>query len=407
MKVLTDKMIAGAFEFKKNKIWDTLSRDNLIALTFADGTAGYINVFCPLGLKLPWTMGFALYRADELYVYYMMYRGPKGVGEVERQVQRSTMSCVRLEFAPKDEVYDLSADAIRQYREKHGLHASGKNSFFDITRYTPQLMPQFLTDPKDRAHTEEALDFLNWLSSHGGGKRLNIFNDKITCFRAEGKTYKVTEVDLPPIRAYEFPKVPFSNEVLVHRLKGIRKRGVLSCNVVTLSSPVLDEEEDVTCFPWIFLPYLESEDYTIRPSLSRKWDEELVEPLAEELLQMKTVPREIHVINDRTKNLVEDFCRKIGIRLVMGKSGEIIKDMSDDFYFHMDNLEFVDDGDSFEIEDVKENPQFQGIIHTLSMMTDDMIQTMPSFMRRDIEMLADELPDDLRRRLQRLWGRKK
>lgn len=409
MKALTDKMIAGALEFKKNKIWETLRRDNLMALTFSDGSRGYINVFCPRGQGLPWDMGFALYRADELYGFYMMYRMKHRVKESEMQVLRCIMSCLRLEFASKEEVYDLSRKAIREYREKRGIHASGKNSFFDITRYTHQVFPQLLTEAKDRTHVEEALDFLNWLSGHGGGKRLNTFDDQVTCFTAENGTYKVSEVDLPPLGPYVFPKITFRNEVLAHRLKAARKKDILDCHVMTTPSPVRDEE-DVICFPWILIAYLENEDYTVRPSISVKWDEKLVEILAENLLQIGSVPREIHVINDRTKNLLEDFCRKTGIRLVMDKGGNAIDDLSDDFYDHLDRNNQVDMGDEEDLPDdeyIRKAPDYHEVIRTLSMMTDDMLLAMPLFMRKNIEMVADLFPEDLRNRLSRLWGENK
>lgn len=249
MKPLTDKMIAEALEFKKNKIWETLKPDTLLALTFADGTVGYINVFCPTGQGLPWITGLALFRADELSSYHFMAHSPKGMDEVEARVQSCLMSCIWMDFASKDRVPDEYVDAIRQYRMKKGIRASGKNAFFKIVRYVPQMEPRVLTDRSDRTHIEEALHFLNWLSRHGSGEGLPLSDGKIPCFKASGRTYEMTEIDLPPMKEYDFPKVPFHNEVLAHRLKKAGKRGALDCNLVILPMAVAVEEDERPLFP--------------------------------------------------------------------------------------------------------------------------------------------------------------
>ena len=411
MEALTDAMIAGALEFKKNKIWNTLKGDNLIALTFVDGTVGYIHVFCPkgdgygsLGIR-----GFALYRADELYGYRFMVHRPIGMSEVEAQVQWSLRSCIELHFAPKDRASPVFVEAIRLYRAEMGLRSTGKNAFFEIFRYVPHLTPQCLTDPKDRTHTEETLDFLNWLSCHGGGERLPAFNDGIPCFTACTGTYRMAKVELPPIKEYEFPKVPFPNEVLAHRLKSAGKRGILDCNLVTLPTMVMDGEDEIPCYPWGLLACPEDEEYTMEPYIYRRFDEKMVEALAETFVRLGFVPREIHVINERTGNLLEDFCRKTGIHLAMGKSRKVIEDLSNEFFYYMDpaNLDYEEDSDFSGEEDDARDPDLLEIIHKLTLMSDDMIQSMPDFIQQAVKIRSDELPKSLRKRLSRLWGWKR
>lgn len=401
MKVLTDKMIAGALEFRKNKIWETLKPDNLLALTFTDGTVGYINVFCPAGRGLPWLMGFALFRADELYGYHFMVHSPKGMDEVEAQVQSSLMSCIWMDFASKNRTREEFVDAIRQYRTKKGIQASGKNAFFQILRYAPQLEPQVLTDRSDRTHAEEALHFLNWLGRHGGGEGLPVSDGQIPCFKASGRTYEMTEIELPPKREYDFPKVPFSNEVLAHRLKEAGKRGILDCNLVTLPTALADEDDERPYFPWVLLAYPEDGDDSIDPFIYKELNEKMVESLAEEFMKMGYVPQEIHVINRRTQNLLEDLCRKTDISLVMGKGREIIEEMSHQFYSYI--LDGVPDDVADEMDDT-EGLDFQDVINALTTLSDDVLRNAPGSMRRAIRSQADELPEKLRKRLSRLWG---
>ena len=405
MKPLTDKMIAEALAFKKNKIWETLKPDNLLALIFADGTVGDINVFCPTGPGIPWIIGFALFRADELYSYHFMVHSPKGMDEVEARVQSCLMSCLWLNFASKDRIPEEFVDAIRQYRTKKGLHAYGKNAFFQILRYAPQLEPETLTDRSDRTHVEEALHFLNWLSRHGGGEGFPVSDGKIPCFKASGRTYDMTEIDQPPMKEYDFPKVPFPNEVLAHRLKKAGRRGILDCNLVTLPMAVAFEEDEHPYFPWVLLAYPEDEDYSIDSLIYKELNEKMVESLAEEFIKVKTVPREIHVINHRTQNLLADFCRKTDIRLVMGKGRNVIEDMSHQFYSYV--LDGIPDDVLDQLDDGTEGADFQDVIDSLTTMSDDVLRHAPGSMRQAISEQADELPGKLRRRLSRLWGWKK
>lgn len=405
MKPLTDKMIAEAFAFKKNKIWENLKPDNLLALTFADGTVGYINVFCPTGQGLPWITGLALFRADELSSYHFMTHSPKGMDEVEARVQSCLMSCLWMDFASKDRVPDEYVDAIRQYRMKKGIRASGKNAFFKIVRYVPQMEPRMLTDRSDRTHIEEALHFLNWLSRHGGGKGLPLSDGKIPCFNAFGRTYKMTEIDQPPMKEYDFPKVPFPNEVLAHRLKKAGKRGAMDCNLVILPMAVAFEEDEHPYFPWALLAYSEDGDYAVDPIIYRELDGKIVESLAEEFTKTGTVPREIRVINHRTQNLLEDFCRKTDIRLAMGKGRDVIEDMGHQFYSYV--LGGIPDDVLDQLDDGTGGVDFQIVIDSLNSWSDDQLLHAPDSMRQAIREQADELPKKLHKRLSRLWGWKK
>lgn len=408
MGVLTDKMIAGALAFKKNRIWERLESGNLMALTFSDGSLGYVNVF---GFKDPWMpedIGFALYRADELYGYDFMYNEPQEIDDVEMQVRRGVLSCLQLEFGTKEETYDQSIEAIRKYCKKRGIRISGNNAYFDITRYTPQLLPQLLRDSGDQIHVEETLDFLNWLSRQAEGKLLTASGGKISCFTRAGKTYRSSEIDRPLVQEYTFTQVPFTNEVLAHRLKKAKKRGILACNVIMLPSPVKDNEGDTPYFPWILLSIVKTDDHTVNPAFSRDWDEKLIESLVENLIRLDYVPREIHVINERTRNLLDDFCRKSGIRLVMGKSRDIIEGMSNEFFRQMDLDTMPDEDDEpEEIDDGRGSPEIHQIIYSLSMMPDDVLLQIPAVMRQNLESMAEAFPKPLRKRLSRLWGWKK
>ena len=405
MKPLTDKMIAEALAFKKNKVWETLKPDTLLALTFADGTMGFINVFCPTGQGLPWLMGLALFRADELSSYHFMLHSQQGMDEVEARVQSSLMSCIWLNFASKDRIPHEFVDAIRQYRQKKGLHAYGKNAFFQIVRYAPQLEPQTLTDRSDRTHVEEALHFLNWLGRHGGGEGLPLSDGKIPCFKASGRTYDMTEIDLPPMKEYDSPKVPFPNEVLAHRLKKAGKNGILYCNLVTLPMAVADDDDERPCYPCVLLAYPEGGDYTIDPIIYNELNEKMVESLAEEFIKIGTAPREICVINGRTQNLLADFCRKADIHLAMGKGRDVIEDMSHQFYSYV--LGGIPDDVLDQLDDGTKGADFQDVIDSLTTMSDDVLRHAPDSMRQAIREQADELPGKLRRRLSRLWGWKK
>lgn len=135
----------------------------------------------------------------------------------------------------------------------------------------------------------------------------------------------------------------------------------------------------------------------------------MVEALAETFVRLGFVPREIHVINERTGNLLEDFCRKTGIHLAMGKSRKVIEDLSNEFFYYMDpaNLDYEEDSDFSGEEDDARDPDLLEIIHKLTLMSDDMIQSMPDFIQQAVRIRSDELPKSLRKRLSRLWGWKK
>ena len=396
-----EALFEAAFAYKKTKLWNKLSSEELFALRFADGEIGYI---CIMGMSGDHCAVGIYDDGDGIASFRELSFGQPRETRYEEQERVFCQQCLQVIIDSRDDLYDPEVEAVRHYAEKHGLRLSGKNAFPHFHRFRAHHLPWHPADEREEQHLLEALRAAINLSEILKGKKPTEFGFRpltpettaVPLLEAVDGKYRIAgEAAIPHSEIEEFEGPSVINEVAVQRVKRRTQTGTLACRLFMVPTPLQDEDDEQPHFPFVLLVADGETGMSYPPTVETEPDPVI---FANEFLQIlndhEIRPRRILVTDERTRRLLQLVAQKIRAELCVEKELEILDALTDSI---LDDV--AQGGDPLEAE-------MEQLLETMTIMSQ-----MPASSLADIPQEAldeiraildmDILPPEIARQLER------
>lgn len=384
----TDRMYDLAFQFRDSRLWEKFYDSELFALRFSDGETGYCSIMGNAGEL--WAL--TVYLGEEGYRSFLRVGDEEAMfrSRLETQAVVAMQNCLQACLEDKDYLTDEEMEEVRRYARKHGRKLRGKFAYPQFQKMRPGRYPWFYDSPLDEqricealaaalevsrrmeTHTKKDLGFASVLT---GAKCIPYLE------QADGE-WVWSSVPVPEAEPF-YPRPLFENEVLAARIRKMKKRGTWECSAVFLPNPVQAEEGDGEA-PW-FVMVLVTADLD-RDSVSQGATvygvdfAEAMNQYAENMLDQETAPVTLFVCDDRAEAILEDFCKKTGIRMQRTGEPEMMEEILEDLLEHMER--------SFS-DDAALDEDISLMLGMLGAMSEDELRQMPRDLAEGILQMAD------------------
>lgn len=348
--ILTDDMLAVAFQYRETELWEILGDCDVFAFRLSDGETGYC---CVMGIGGE-HLALALYRGSKGFSSYLktINMGDVAVSEIEMFEMASTLDCINCDFM---QAADMNADAkklIRAYADARGMKIRRFRGWPDFVRHQPFKMPVGITCEKDARDIVEAFRAAIAVAEElkhrspmelGFGEAADypaMQGGKVVPYlipNAEG-AYDWTTTVLPAFQPGEYPAPEFENDILASALRKLPASGEWQVRFIHLPVPLDGGENEDPFLPGVLL-CIDVESGALFPVFSTEGEGEetdrILVALANSLRRNDGKPGTIQVGDERTESLLKDFCARCGISLSYRKE---LPELEDACYFMMSNF---------------------------------------------------------------------
>lgn len=328
--ILTDDMLAVAFQYRDTRLWEILTDSDLFAFRLADGLIGYCCVMGNAGEHF----SLGLYRGQKEFSSYLntIRMTDRRLSEVEWNELLFGMDFVKCEFVQAAETNADKKKMIRKYVETHGLKIQRSRGWPDFSRYLPFRMPSDITVEEDardmvgalraaiavaeklKQRTPASLGF----DEEGDYPTMN--GGKVIPYlipNADG-SYDWTTTELPAFQPAEFPSPKFKYDIPAFTLKNRHAVGICQMKYMHLPTPINGAGNELPYLPGVLI-CMDAESGMVFPvfSIDGEKDEHdrILLSLANNMIEAGNKPGTIEVEDERTESLLRDFCARCGILL--------------------------------------------------------------------------------------------
>lgn len=404
----TDYMYDLAFAFKTAKPWMTVFEEEIFAVQLPGGRIGYCCVMGRGGNHI----ALSLYPGEEAFdTFYRLLELDPLESMAARSQDLLLQDCIQLSLENKDFLEEDDVASVRAYAKKRGVTLRGPHTYPNFSRYYPHCIPWFITAERDQKDLITALEatlaLTRFLKDHEKDDIClrSVYDEpeEIPLFeKKDDDNFRIRLTPLPASVEKRYPEPASINDVSLAKLKRLKQKGVLECEVIRSPAPVRGDGEDAPYFPAMLLSvdHKTGMVYRLVAAEGRNYDpDELLHSTIETLLQAGIYPKEIWIRTEETEALLRKFCGKAGIKLTaaeeLAELDEAVNAMEEDLGAGMGGF------DPDEIEGT-----LAEMIDSLSGMSDAELRSMPGEMIDAIMMLLEGgmLPQTLAKRVRRLFG---
>lgn len=396
--MISDKLYALAFSYKKTKLWNILWDMDVFAVKLSDGRIGYISIMgaagahCALGLYIG-EDGFNSFRmmakADRFEMSHFQFQ--------EYMLQQNCLQCA---FGSRDELSEEEREEAKKYARLHGIRISGKNAYPQFVKYQANRYPWHLQTDQEQEDLCEALaaaiEMARLLEGKMPGElgleRINDDTEEIPMLERQNGVYVLKKTKLPEDKPLKWPAPMACNDIRVAKLKKEKKVGVWECEIVRFPNPVQSDSEEVPYFPVILLAVEASANYILPISPVTHYEEdpeELLNLFMDAFLMENICPMEIKVRDERTYSFAKAFCDRLKITITMNEELPVLDEAEHDFLEH------------FGRDEETENEDIISIVNAILELDDEQFHQLPAEMAEQIKNLAQQgiLPHDMEKKL--------
>ena len=387
--MISEKLFEMAFLYKKTKLWKSLLDTEIFAVRLPDGETGYCSIMgntgehCALGLYVG-DRGFHSFR--------IAMNGLGTLSELNEHEFLLSQDCIQCAFAPKDELSEGEAAAVRQYARRHGISLRGRNAFPYFLKYRPNYLPWFLKDSLERVYLCEALSAAVEVARRLETEKktslgLLPVSEKSASVPLREQTaggFVWSSVPLPKPMPVQYPRPRYVNDIAAAKLRRLKKNGFWECEVIRFPEPMQNSPEEAPYFPVMLLAV---SGEVLPPRLSEHYEEnpeELADQFAEMFLEKGIRPALLSVRSERTRILLEDFCDRAGIRMRMCSALPLLDEAVDSMmaYLGMNRMQ---------------DSKLEKILDMLLRLDDSDLDNLPDEIKQQFaEMIEQEnLPDEI------------
>lgn len=331
--ILTDSMLDAAFKFRETEPWAELADSDIFSAILSDGTQVYCSIMGHGGQH----HALGIYIGSQGFSTFLRTLEADRMNIFDALGSSSEFDCINCDFMQAKDIRSEVKQVIRDYAERQSLKIPRKHGWIDFTRHSPYYGPWFITDEHDAFVAEEALRAATFFvqkfydtsyagvhldpngkyPTRNGGKKIPLITTD------ENGDYQISTTETPRLEEKCYPAFTFDNDILIHKLKSLEQQGEWECRLLHIPSPVQDEEDEIPVLPgtmiiieknnggFMHVPFVTT-DYPRKPK-------KLLTELANHMHSVGYLPKRMEVSDDKTFNLMGDFCRKCGIKLIKVK----------------------------------------------------------------------------------------
>ena len=308
------------YAFRAQKPWHKISPEQLITFP-ADGRTCYVHLSSQDGNESVVTVYFddqGLKYCRQMNAAMLARDASEMLAAAHRQ------DCISAMLNPKDALRDEQVEEVRAFAKAHDIHLAGKNAWPCFFHMHPWQPPTNLED--GAADTEilgRALDRLLWAAAHmedlpfppalSGG-------DSVLLLREGIGGYTPELAPLPDVQPDDYPIGKSGNDLYKARVKKLKKKGVLGCDLTISSTPSPAEGVTGYYFAWILETCTLPDGNAVYVRPVRDYENRtdvMLDKLMEAVIERKVCPETIEVYHPRTEALLRDWCAEMKIALVL------------------------------------------------------------------------------------------
>ena len=341
-----------ASAFSQTRLWERLCDSELFAVRMPEGETGYVCVMGMLGNHL----ALAVYPGSAgLDSYRLIGQNSAGSPVSVRREQMMSQNCVMCSFVDREELEEQELAEIR----KHGLRFRGRRSHPLFQRFKPRRFPWYVEDPQD----EERLR-LGLLAGLEVARRLEgppLHAADAGAFKAElgfsegppfdreiplltpreDGTFAWGRTRLPDPAQPVHASPRLTDELLVAKLKKLKRSAVWECGVFMYPEPVLEgkadaqglsaEPERVPYFPYALMMVDHAYGMVLHMGVTKRLEADVVELVTDfaEGLMRNGRPEEILVQDLRSFELLANVAKQLDIRMTLAKELPFLEEAVD------------------------------------------------------------------------------
>ena len=320
-----------------------------------------------------------------------------------------TRNLLQCSFESKDMLSPEELSAVRAYASEHQLTLRGANAFPQFVSHHPARYPWPVSDQRDirRLHAalEAALEVSKQVKSRDKvqlGFREGPAHDRsVPLLTRSGEGFIWSLHPLPPKQPVQYPEPILSNDVLLARLRKMKKQsGVWVCDVVLMPQPMMEDDASAPVFPYTTLLIICEKELALPTEVISDYDSEsetLLLALGNRMLE-HGIPREIRVVDDRTYALLKNLASALKIRLVLHEENALLDEMEMEFFEYAS----AQTADTIEVEAAE-------FVEMLLSMDDDRLLSIPNELWEHLGSLEQQgmLDEAEAQRLRELSKRKR
>lgn len=394
----TEKMYDLAFQYQKSRLWKRLYDSEIFAVALPDGETGYCSVKGMTGEPPALTV----------------YVGKKGYNTYRAAAAEAIQSgtppwmlaqdCLQCSFEAQGFLREGEREEVRRYAQAHNILLRGSSAYPQFTRYIPNRYPGEIETEAEQAQICEALDAAAALAEQLRTQRKadlgigDVEQDilEIPLLTREEDGFHLDYTPLP----VEFPTPRELDEKTAAKIRGLKKGGILECEILLSAGP---PGTDPAALPAILLCVDNRQGYILPPAPIPRYEENpdaMLDQFLNTLLQNHICPRAIKVRDGQTRAMLEDFCMKTGVLLALDDYLPTLDAAREHFF---DYIEGEEEGGGGESEE-----EARQMLEYLASLPNRELKRLPSETVRQLLELAEMgyLPDDLEKRLRRLFPQK-
>lgn len=391
----SEKLYQKAFEFKKTKLWEKLSTEQIFAFKLSDRGIGYINI----GRSEYGYPVLRLFPGEEGIECFSLFKEALQSGSSVRQLEYQNF--LQCELADKDGMDVEEQETVKMYARGLGIRLAGKYSYPRFEQYRPCCLPWLLQTAENEEALCEALEaavgmavFLTGTKSETQEVRDQLREEgRIVLLKKNEEGYVLDQIELPEKKTNRWPEPELKNDIAIANLKKISQKGVWECEISLLGEPVQDEAFEIPYYPFTLLAVDAASEYLIPVSVVKSYPEDaekLMELLADSMIEHQCCPAEMKTCDDRTFSFLKGLCSRLGIKLTKEEDLSVLWDAKADLDVQMD------------MEEILEN--MEDVLDELAGMDHIPWEELPPGMMDFIELLVEAggLPERAAEKMQRL-----
>lgn len=398
--MISDRLFALAFDYKKTKLWKSLWDTEIFALKMSDGTIGYVSIMGAGGSH----QAVGLYLGDDGINNLRTMADTNDLLESPFKSQENILrqECLQCVFENKDELTEKELTETRNYTRTHGIRLSGKKAFPQFIKYPPYRTPCYLQSAQDQEYLCEALAASIALAGILKEKKtymigidaINKESKEILMLEQQNGQYTLKMIELPEFPPAEYPTPDIVNDISMAKLKRYKKFGTWECEIIRFPKPVQSEEEELPFYPIVLLAVETGSNYILPMSPVANYEErpeQLMELFLTSLVEDKVRPKIMKVRDERTFQFFKTFCEKLKISISM-----------EEYLPSLENVEQVL-WDKLNQSEESETEEILTILDTILSMDEKYLKELPDFMIEQLSAVLEKeeifLPENVEEKL--------
>lgn len=342
--MISDKLYALAFEYKKTKLWNILNEKEVFAVKMSDGKIGYISIMGLIGQHC----ALGLYVGEEGFDTFRMMMDITGfiLPMEEAKEMFLQQRCLQCAFGGKDALGEEEIEEVRKYARTHGIRIAGKNAYPHFVKYQPNCLPWYLQAEKEEEELCEALSAAIEMAKLLEEKTpetlgLTRFTNKtkeVPMLEQQNGVYVLGKAKIPKEKPKKLPTPKASNDIGIAKLKKLKKMGVWECGIIRYPQPVQNEQDEAPVFPVVLLAVESFTNHilSIEPVSGYEDNpEKLLNLFIDAFLSEHIRPSKIKVRDERTYAFAKAFCDRLKIAVSIEQELPALDDVEDSLYEHI------------------------------------------------------------------------